>query len=62
MQVDCNARNEYDYINNYKVLQDVFSKLKVDKYVDVQKLIQGKPLDNIGKQAGRAGHSLLRTC
>lgn len=29
--MDFNAKNEYDMINNYKVLQDVFNKLGVDK-------------------------------
>lgn len=29
--MDYNAKNEYDMISNYKVLQDVFTKLKVDK-------------------------------
>lgn len=31
LQVDFNAKNDYDMINNYKVLQDVFNKLGVEK-------------------------------
>jgi histidyl-tRNA synthetase len=31
VQVDFNAKNEYDMINNYKVMQDVFNKLGVEK-------------------------------
>jgi RP/EB family microtubule-associated protein len=30
-QVDYNAKNEYDMIGNYKVMQDVFNKLGIDK-------------------------------
>mmetsp|Transcript_13995 Transcript_13995/g.30263 ORF Transcript_13995/g.30263 Transcript_13995/m.30263 type:complete len:275 (+) Transcript_13995:190-1014(+) len=46
-KVDFNAKNEYDMINNYKVLQEVFTKMNVAKHVEVSKLIKGRPLDNI---------------
>jgi hypothetical protein len=38
MQVDFNAKNEYDMINNYKIMQDVFNKLGVEKVCAEQQL------------------------
>ncbi len=31
IQVDFNAKNDYEYINNYKILQAAFTKLGIDK-------------------------------
>jgi microtubule-associated protein, RP/EB family len=46
-KVDFNSRSEYDSINNYKALQGAFTRVGIEKPVDVARLVKARPLDNI---------------
>lgn len=46
-KVNWSANKDFEYVNNYKILQGAFTKIGVDKYVDVDRLISGRYMDNL---------------
>jgi RP/EB family microtubule-associated protein len=46
-KVNFNAKHEYEFVKNFKVLQDVFTQQGVKKHVDVEKLVKAKYQDNL---------------
>ncbi|KAG6836148.1 hypothetical protein H0H93_010917 [Arthromyces matolae] len=46
-RVKMNARHEYEYIANFKILQNVFKAKKIDKPIPVEKLVKCKMQDNL---------------
>lgn len=40
-KVNWDAKQDYEFINNYKVLQNCFSKLKIDKVIPSPTHIRG---------------------
>lgn len=45
-KVKFGAKQEHIYIGNWKVLQDAFKKLHIDKEVPIQRLVKGRFQDN----------------
>lgn len=46
-KINWQAKYGHEYSQNYKLLQQAFDKNSVNKYIEVEKLIQAKPLDNL---------------
>ena len=46
-KVNWSAKQSFEFVGNYKILQSTMAKLKIDRYVDVDKLIKGKYQDNL---------------
>lgn len=46
-KVNWGANKDFEFVANYKVLQTAFTKLHVDRHIDVDRLIKGKYQDNL---------------
>jgi RP/EB family microtubule-associated protein len=46
-RVDWTAKQSYEFVANYKVLQNAFVKLGINKNVDVDRLTKGRYQDNL---------------
>lgn len=46
-RVKMNAKHEYEFIANFKILQNVFRAHKIDKPIPVEKLVKCKMQDNL---------------
>ncbi|KAJ7855316.1 calponin homology domain-containing protein [Mycena olivaceomarginata] len=46
-RVKMNAKHEYEYVANYKIMQTAFKNKKIDKPIPVEKLVKCKMQDNL---------------
>jgi microtubule-associated protein, RP/EB family len=41
-KIDWSAKSDYEFVQNYKLLQNAFNKHRIQRHVDVDKLIRAK--------------------
>ena len=46
-RVNWSANKSFEFVSNYKILQNAFTKLKIDRHIDVDRLISGRAMDNL---------------
>lgn len=46
-KVNFEAKHEYEFVKNFKLLQDMFDKVDIQHHVPVEKIIKGKYQDNL---------------
>eukprot|EP00753_Platysulcus_tardus_P006634 PLAT14378.1.p2 GENE.PLAT14378.1~~PLAT14378.1.p2 ORF type:complete len:367 (-),score=180.76 PLAT14378.1:336-1379(-) len=46
-RINWGAKHYHEYVGNYKIVQDVFNKMNVEKHVEVAKLSRGLYMDNL---------------
>lgn len=46
-KVNWSVKQNFEYIANYKILQNCFTALKIDRFIDVDRLISARYMDNL---------------
>ena len=46
-RINWSANKSFEYVGNYKILQTAFTKLKIDRHIDVDRMISGRAMDNL---------------
>ena len=46
-KVNWAAKQDFEFIANYKILQTCFTKLNIERNIDVDRLISGRYMDNL---------------
>ena len=46
-KVNWAAKQDFEFIANYKILQTAFTKLGIERHVDVDRLVSGRYMDNL---------------
>jgi RP/EB family microtubule-associated protein len=46
-KVNWAAKQDFEFVANYKILQNSFTKLNIERHIDVDRLISGRYMDNL---------------
>lgn len=46
-KVNWNAKQDFEFVANYKILQGCFTKFNIERMIDVDRLISGRYMDNL---------------
>jgi RP/EB family microtubule-associated protein len=46
-KLNWSAKQSFEFVANYKILQTCFTKMSIERHIDVDRLITGKYMDNL---------------
>lgn len=46
-KLNWSAKQSFEFVANYKILQTCFTKMNIERHIDVDRLITGKYMDNL---------------